>query len=149
MNILGVLERFSVARNICAGAESTLRIVEIILYGLASELSHLDRMRESLIYLSIGISRQRLQSQFSRLPPNQGVDSGDVFGVPPSIVHEYPNDAGFPIVIISSGVATREYLKPVSSNRPKGGCGALAAAEEKGEGGLSTDKGDTMLSFLI
>lgn len=83
------------------------------------------------------------------VPPNQGVGSGDVFGVPPSIVHEYPNDAGCPNVIISSGVATREYLKPVSSNLPTSVCGAFAAAEAKREDGLSMAKGDTMLSFLI
>ena len=64
-------------------------------------------------------------------------------------MHEYPNDAGFPSVIISSGVATRECLKPVSSNLPPSVWGALAAAEAKVDCGLSTDDGDTMLSFLM
>ena len=64
-------------------------------------------------------------------------------------MHEYPNDAGFPSVIISSGVATREYLKPVSSNLPTSVCGALAAAAAKMDGGLSTDEGEAMLGFLM
>ena len=106
-------------------------------------------MLESPVYVSVYISCQRFQSDFGRLSPNQGVGSGDDFGVPPSIMHEYPNDAGFPSVIISSGVATREYLKPVSSNLPPSVCGVLAAAEAKVESGLSTDDRDTMLSFLI
>lgn len=70
---------------------------------------------------------------------------GVPFGVPPSIVHEYPHAAGFPNDTISSGVATRECRKPVSSNFPS--CCTLAA--EKGEGGRSRDKGETMLSLLL
>lgn len=50
--------------------------------------------------------------------------------------------AGFPNDITSSGVATLEYRKPVSSNFPS----RCALPAEKGEGGLSTDKGDTTLS---
>ena len=53
--------------------------------------------------------------------------------------------AGFPSVMISSGVATLELRKPVSSNRPS--CCILPA--EKSGAGLSRDKGDTMLSRLL
>lgn len=73
---------------------------------------------------------------------------GDVFGVPfgvpPSILHEYPSAAGFPNDMISSGVATFECRRPVSSNFPS--CCTFPA--KRGEGDLSTDKGDTMLSLL-
>ena len=100
------------------------------------------------IYLSISPANGS-SPNVADLFPNQGVGSGDVFGVPPSIMHEYPNDAGFPSVIISSGVATRECLKPVSSNLPTSVCGALAAAAAKRDSGLSTDEGDTVLSFLM
>ena len=73
-------------------------------------------------------------------------DFGDVFGVPPSIVHEYPIAAGFPSVTSSSGVATLDILKPVSWKRP--GC-CIFRAEKRGAG-LSKDIGDTMLSrFLL
>ncbi len=53
--------------------------------------------------------------------------------------------AGFPNVIISSGVATLECRKPVSSNLPS----CCVRAGEKGEGGRSRDKGEIMLSLFL
>lgn len=74
-----------------------------------------------------------------------GVPFGVVFGIPASILTEYPIAAGFPNVIASSGVATTfECRKPVSSNLPKF---CILPVGKRG-GGLSTDKGDGMLSFL-
>lgn len=70
---------------------------------------------------------------------------GVAFGVPPSIVHEYPVAAGFPSVVISSGVATLEVRKPVSSNRPP----CCDFTVEAGEEGLPIDKGLTRLSLFL
>ena len=78
---------------------------------------------------------------------NQSIYDGGNFGdVPPSILHEYPIAAGFPNVIISSGVAILGLRKPVSSNRPM--CCFFLPVEKRG-GGRSTVRGDTMLRRLL